>query len=116
MPLRKKTIMQGIFDRMAAQQQSIRDGLDGCLTSGYPAIPFYLRIHDGLHNDPSGHPNGDAIFESATVQVANNLDHNFHSGTLLNSIFGPMLGAFNTYQARAGRTCSRHCARGPTAC
>ena len=104
MPLRKKTIMQGIFDRIAAQAQFIRDGLMNCVTSGVPAVPFYLRIHDGLADDPVNHPNGDAIFEGITVTPANNLDNNYQSGTMLSATFGAFLGSLNTYLNRSGRS------------
>lgn len=104
MPLRKKTIMQGIFDRMARQQQLIRNGFEGCVTSGVPAVPFYLRIHDGLADDTIDHPNGDAIFEGATIVQADNLDRNYHSGTTLVSVFGSFMGSFNTYLSRVGRS------------
>lgn len=104
MPLRKKTIMQGIFDRMARQQQLIRDGFEGCVTSGVPAVPFYLRVHDGLADDTVNHPNGDAIFEQSLIAPADNLDRNFHSGTALINVFGSFVGSFNTYLSKVGRT------------
>jgi hypothetical protein len=98
-PLLKKSILQGLTDRIAKQHDYIRSGLEQANLSG--AGYFYTRIHDGLCDDPL-QPLGDALFEGTLVPPADDLDNNFSSGNLLSSTYGSFVAAMQGYAQANG--------------
>lgn len=96
MGLIASSLTQNLLDRIAAQQQLLRDAfLD--VASG--DLGFYVRIHDFL-DDKLGDPD----IEGDLVSPADDLDKDYQSGTTIGTIYSSFLRALTNHMQAQGAT------------
>lgn len=86
--------LSGICDRIAGQVTLLKFAINSGQSFGQR---FYPRIHNGLNN-----PSGDYSIEGPTIGDAYALDNNSISGSLLKTVFSPLLQDLQTQVTNNG--------------